>query len=311
MRREFKKWIGVLFLALNAAGCAQFLPSLRRDFSPEGQEPTTGGRFSERGMLDGGEGRSREEPGEGSRWGRNAEAPSGTEEGSRGLASSVGDEDPGLRPTSSKAASVLPGNRRSYRSAARATRADFSDDGQNEGSLWASDGQTNYYFTKNKVRSVGDLVSIKVEGEMLKDIGQEIKKTLTRSEREMELELAEERQKAAQKSGGAQDRVASSAAAPNRADAGSEAGKDTGRVSPGDVDVLKSLSVKEGDLIMAEILERYPNGNYRIRGSKRLAYKLGSSRMVSIVAIAKGADIGEDDTITSGKLYEYRLEAQR
>jgi flagellar basal body L-ring protein FlgH len=62
---------------------------------------------------------------------------------------------------------------------------------------------------------------------------------------------------------------------------------------------------------MAEIVERYPNGNYKIRGTKRVLYKNGSPRLATVVAVAKGTDIGEDDVINSGKLYEYRLEAFR
>ena len=78
-----------------------------------------------------------------------------------------------------------------------------------------------------------------------------------------------------------------------------------------DIDVSKSLDLKGGDPIMAEVLERYPNGNYKIRGSKRISYKGGPPRYVTLTAIARGADIGEDDVITSGKLYEYRLESVR
>jgi len=33
--------------------------------------------------------------------------------------------------------------------------------------------------------------------------------------------------------------------------------------------------------------------------------------MLSLVGIARGSDIGDDDVIKSGKLYEYRLEAFR
>ena len=70
------------------------------------------------------------------------------------------------------------------------TRADFIDDSQNEGSLWASDGQTNYYFTKNKIRTVGDILTINVEADLVKDVATEVTRTLNVAEREAELDKA-------------------------------------------------------------------------------------------------------------------------
>ena len=82
------------------------------------------------------------------------------------------------------------------------------------------------------------------------------------------------------------------------------------RATAANIDVSKSLGIRAGDTIMAEIVERYPNGNYKLRGTKRIPYRNGY-RVLSMVGIAKGSEIAEDDTIPSGKLYEYRLEAAR
>ena len=76
-----------------------------------------------------------------------------------------------------------------------------------------------------------------------------------------------------------------------------------------DIDVARSLDVKQGDTIMAEITDRYANGNYKIRGTKRIQYKGGPPRLITIVGVARGQDIGEDDLVASGKLYEYRIQA--
>ena len=76
------------------------------------------------------------------------------------------------------------------------------------------------------------------------------------------------------------------------------------------MDLTKAIEMKSGDVIMAEIVERYPNGNYKLRGSKKVRYRNGF-RYVNILGIVKGTDISEADTIASGKLYEYRLEAVR
>ena len=63
-------------------------------------------------------------------------------------------------------------------------------------------------------------------------------------------------------------------------------------------------------LRIAEIVERYPNGNYKVRGSKKVKYR-GGSRLITMVGVVKGTDIAEDDTVNSGKLYEYRPEVLR
>jgi flagellar basal body L-ring protein FlgH len=202
---------------------------------------------------------------------------------------------------------ITPPTKRLYKNGSRATRADFLDESPNEGSLWASDGQTNYYFTKNKIRTVGDIVNISLEDGIIKDIGAEIKRKLTPAEQDREMLSAQERLKkkpqgdsaagAGQSAGGPGDAAKETSEAPS--------------ISPADVDLTKSLEVKSGDTMLAEIIERYPNGNYRVRGSKRIPYKNGSPRMLTVMGVVRGSDIGDDDVVSSGKLYEYRLEALR
>jgi len=309
------------------AGCSGLSGTLRRDFDDFQYEdgPVTGGRMSERGYLADQAYRLAEDevqdewsPPEGSVGHMDRRVSSlgeGQEEETEQEDESSFSSNEGDRP---------PAVKRKYRNGARATRADFVDDAnQNESSLWASDGQTNYYFTKNKIRGVGDLVNVTIEDPLLKDVGREILRNLSQPEREYELARAQERltrkamglpeddQPQPQKT----DKIAQTAAAPERTPAGAEgaAPKNPADIkvpeaTPADVNVLKSLDIKGGDPIMAEIVERYPNGNYRVRAVRRIPYKGGKPRMVSFVAIAKGSDISEDDVITSGKLYEYRVE---
>ena len=109
--------------------------------------------------------------------------------------------------------------------------------------------------------------------------------------------------------------MASSAASADRKPAAE--GEDTEKkdvevpqASWADVDLKKAVEFKAGDTFMGEVVERYPNGNYKIRGVKRVRYRSGY-RTVHMTAIAKNSDIADDDTIPAGKLYEYRLEALR
>jgi flagellar basal body L-ring protein FlgH len=81
------------------------------------------------------------------------------------------------------------------------------------------------------------------------------------------------------------------------------------RITIKDVDLGPSLEVKAGDTMMGEILERHPNGNYRIRAIKRVQYKNGPARLVSVMGLVRAKDIDEDtDGVASGKLYDYRVE---
>ncbi len=305
-----------LLSLITLTACSSLMGGLRRDLDDSQFEeaPTAGGRFSERGLL------SENELGE--------EEDSGSADYSVGhidrspasMARETGEESAseGESRFSSTDGDRPPQIRRKYRNGTRATRADFVDDANlNEGSLWASDGQTNYYFTKNKIRGVGDLVSVGVEEPLLKDIGRELMRNLSSQEREQELTLAQERLRRAamglpEENAKPTDQIAQTASAPERTPATAEPTARTPVVVPeatlADINILKSVDIKAGDPIMAEIVERYPNGNYRIRGTRRIAYRIGRSKLINFTAIAKGADITEDDQIQSGKLYEYRIE---
>ena len=82
--------------------------------------------------------------------------------------------------------------RKLYKYGGRATRDDFVDQSQEEGSLWASGGQTNYYFTKNKIRSPGDILTMNIESELYRDIGNEVKRMLSPREKGAELKQYKE-----------------------------------------------------------------------------------------------------------------------
>lgn len=319
------------FLLLAATGCGNLMGNLRKDLDDGDtyNDPVTvGGNWQERGFLS-------ESMGESGRGGsfsslnhadRNPASLGGGE--SRGGWNSEEDIDQQRRdamrggedgenlPPSYQSNPNLPyAGRRNFKGGARASRADFVDESQSEGSLWASDGQTNYYFTKNKVRSPGDIITVKLEAEMVRDFGLEVRRTLSPPERKKELEVAQNRLRltalgaaTSDKDNKNQDTVATGAAAPERKPA---AEVEVPTATFADIDVSKAVEVKENDTVMAEIVERYPNGNYKIRGTKKVNYKNGTPRLMTMIAVVRGQDIGEDDSVASGKLYEYRLEALR
>jgi hypothetical protein len=332
--RSSLQTIGVWFLlAAFSSSCGQFLGNLRRDINDDGEaqdsRPTVGGRWTEGGMLtDSGRSRSFYDdydraPASSSIEGPKHRSWTAPEQPS-------GDADDMV--TFSNTPTIDPPTKRMYKNGRRATKADFVDESESEGSLWATGGQTNYYFTKNKIRSAGDIISIAFEADLIKDLGLEFRRTLTSREKEIELALAQERIRATML--GSTDTVNSSSAAPQRAPAatpaqppapGAPAADGTAQTGDkksaddidvptatlNDVDVSKSIDVKPGDIMMGEIVERYPNGNYKVRATKKIPYKNGAPRLVNLTGVVRGTDINDEDIIQSGKLYEYRVEAIR
>lgn len=308
----------LIFLALaSLSGCSEMMGNLRPDLDDSdpyrASGPTVGGRWSERQMLDDRYGEDRY-----GAVGHSERNPASVPLNGEGTSDGAEDPESQGQPTYSSSSYMDPPTRRFYKNGARATRSDFVDDSGSDGSLWASDGQTNYYFTKNKVRGVGDILSISVEKEFHKDAMTELTRTLNQRERDFELELAQERIK--QGGSSSSDQVGSSAASPERTPANAaptdkekdnKGSEDKTRVATwADIDVAKSTSFKAGDTVMSEIIERYPNGNYKVRGTKRIPYRNGY-RNLAVTAIVKGSDLGDEDSIPSGKLYEYRLEVMR
>lgn len=331
----------LLFLSQVVSGCGAMMAGLRRDLDDmqgEFDRPTIGGKWAERGFLSEGMGEAGYAPERYSALGHSERGPAsvsarGSASGSwldgeraeanardryRQMGEEIEEDAEELGISSASTPNLRPSSRRLYKNGTRATRADFIDESTNEGSLWASDGQTNYFFTKNKIRGVGDLVSITLEQDMIRDIAAEVRRTLSPREKEFELAMAQEKVKqrllnpTPAQAAENKDAIGTSAAAPQSAGKNEKvAEEDIPDATVRDIDLTKALELKPNDSMMAEILERYPNGNYRIRATKKVNYKNGPPRLVSLVGVVRGSDISEEDLVPSGKLYEYRLEAIR
>jgi flagellar basal body L-ring protein FlgH len=188
----------------------------------------------------------------------------------------------------------------------RATKADFQDNTPNDGSLWANENDANYFFTKGKVRSTGDIISIKLEDPMIKQFAEEIKKTLTPAEQEVEMALYR-RNDAAAKDDADLKAYRNVASDDLKCDGASDV-KDRMEkaVRWSQVDLAKVIGFTPNEELRAEIIDRYQNGNYKIRAVKRVLYR-GSSKLVSVVGVAPATDFDDKDLIASSKLYEYKI----
>ncbi len=197
-----------------------------------------------------------------------------------------------------------------YAQGDRATREDFYDRSPGDGSLWTGENDSNYFYSKTKVRASGDIVSVKVEDELVRHVGEEIKKSLSPAEQEVEMALYLKNNSAAKdnKDLEAYRNVASDDL--KSVDAEEVKTRMEKAVRWSQVDLSKTISLKASEDFRAEIIDRFPNGNYKIRATKRILYR-GSSKLVSMVAVAPAADFDDTDTIKSGKLYEYKVRVAR
>jgi flagellar basal body L-ring protein FlgH len=197
----------------------------------------------------------------------------------------------------------------------RATKEDFVDQSQEEGSLWASSGQTNYFFTKNKIRSPGDLISIVMDEELQSNMLIEVKKNLTRKDALLLLSDATDPPKKNNTSPqeASKEKTAQPTPEASESKISSPIGNKTDSIDLAirlsKLDLSDFFKLKSGDSMLGEVLIRYSNGNYKIKGTKKIHYKQNVSLTVSVVGLIKSTDINEDtDKVNPGSIYEYEIQ---
>ncbi len=193
----------------------------------------------------------------------------------------------------------------------RVTKQDFADvASKNENSLWTEDGQNNYLFARNKLKAQGDLVTIKIDDGLRADMILEVKKLLPPEYRDRDIIVpGVTRQKDIEEMQAAAKAGNDATAAADAAGAATGAG-DAAKTAISGVSKVSALNDANTETMTAEIVERYPNGNVRLRGMKRVPFKK-KIRNMEVVAIARGSDIDESDTISSSKFLEQKVELYR
>lgn len=174
----------------------------------------------------------------------------------------------------------------------RVTKKDFySESARNENSLWSEDGQNNYLFSQNKLKVPGDLLTVFIEDELRRDMVGEVKLLLPPEYRNEDIEVPGlTKDKAAGPAGPG----AAPAAPAAQAGANGQNGQAQKELDP-------------SDMMTAEVLERFPNGNLRIRGIKRIPFRT-QTRNLEVLAIVKSSDIDEKDVVKSSRFFEHRVE---
>jgi flagellar basal body L-ring protein FlgH len=169
----------------------------------------------------------------------------------------------------------------------RVTAKDFmAENHKNENSLWSEEGQNNYLFARNKLKMPGDIVTVMIEDGLRKDMIGAVKRTLPPEYQDQEIRVP-----------GLTKDLPGTATPPA-----------TG--ASGETPAATPATTTHDDMLTAEVLERYPNGNVRLRGVKRIPFRT-QIRNIEVVAIVKGAEIGENDIVSSSKFFEQRVEMYR
>jgi flagellar basal body L-ring protein FlgH len=359
MNRTISTLLAVTFLLSGATSCSTLLGKLRTELDDQppvfNDEPTYGGMWPEQGELQ----RTKRNYTRYDRVGHSERAPASLDTYDPSVPGGwVGEKDrenqqiaagyaqygyqgnvgmPGP-PRFSQDRDMVPKTKGYYEKKTRTRAEDFYDEDQADASLWSSTGQTNYYFVKNSVKGPGDLVTITVKENIVQDIANEVKKTLTQMELKDELVAAQEKEvaeKTAELMKELKEKQRQQAArAPASAQPPTQTAQTTGGLDEGPAEVKSDIDagievpeveptityrtlnlrefvdVNDGEKFMAEILERYPNGNYKVRGTKRVPYK-GETRLVTIVGIVRGKDLDDKTDIATDQMYEYMVKAYR
>ncbi len=184
---------------------------------------------------------------------------------------------------------VLNPVNRQYHRTTRAKIEEESDLGAHAGSMWTSEGQGAYLFAQNKTRREGDLLNVKLEGSAQKQVDTKvsvIKKLIKQLEEE---DLKGATPPAGE--GGADQKTAVRAPAAADAAGGAAGAKKDEKDEAVDV-----------SLVPTKIVERMPDGNYRIKGAQ--PFMIGKREYkVIVTGMIRSEDFNEDG-VSSGKLLD-------
>lgn len=162
---------------------------------------------------------------------------------------------------------------------------------QDAGSLWTMEGQGSYLFSQNLVRTIGDVLNVRVEGEPKKQLD-------TKAKVLKDLMDRAQRAEAARKLAAAQPAQKGAAAAAPPATPPAEV-KDSGASK----DATEIFSV---GIIPSRIVERMSDGSYRIKGTQ--SFMIGSQEYrVIATGIAKSSDIS-DEGVDSSRLLDSKFD---
>lgn len=178
----------------------------------------------------------------------------------------------------------VPSNRQ-YR---RMTRSAMEEEAQlhsQAGSMWVGEGQTSYLFVQNKTRREGDILNVKLDGAAQRQVETKVK-VIKKLLQQLEEPPAEMKQQLATANGTGGREPAAAPAAPAK--------------PPETKDDQEEL--KDVELITTRLVERTPDGNYRVKGAQ--PFMIGKREYkVIVVGLIRPEDYN-DEGVSSSKLLD-------
>ncbi len=165
--------------------------------------------------------------------------------------------EPGLKYSETPQAGSI--QERDYKRMTKSRLEEESEVSSSAGSLWQMEGQTSYMFAQNKSRREGDAIGVKMEGSAMKQVETKAQNIRTLLK---ELEEEEEKRKNRNKNLGLAQK---GEAAPATGKAGEVARAPAAVEKPKKEEKLDLSAVEN---IQSKIVEKMPDGNYRIKGSQ-------------------------------------------
>lgn len=177
---------------------------------------------------------------------------------------------------------------RQYRRVTKARLEEESSLGSDAGSMWVMDGQTSYMFSQNKNRKEGDVLKVKLEGAAQKQVEAKvtvIKRLIKQLEEQARLE-------AARKSGAGEGPDGPRGPAAEK------------KPEPSPVDEKVDLS--EIDMVPTRIVEKTPEGNYRLRGSSPFMIEKREYKVL-VTGMIRPEDFN-DEGVSASKLIDSQFD---
>ncbi len=181
---------------------------------------------------------------------------------------------------------TAPTNRQ-YKKMTKNRMEEEAELGSQAGSMWLMDGQSSYLFTQNKTRRDGDILNVKLEGPAQKQVETKvkvIKKLLKQIEEQERLE----------NNGGKQETLAGKDSVDGKERAPASAPKVEEKEDKADLTEIA--------LIPTRIVEKLPDGNYRVKGSQPFMIDKKEYKVI-VTGMIRPEDYN-DEGISSSKLLD-------
>ena len=170
--------------------------------------------------------------------------------------------------------------------------------GSDSGSLWTMEGQSGYLFSQNRLRRVGDLINIKLDGSAEQSLQTKVD-VITKMLRRLD---GRKRKRIAQQRAKVKTNVSQTGGEAKPPEAAAETAQNAGASSRSPAS-SGELQVEE---VPTKVVERLIDGNYRVRGNQ--PFMIGKREFKVIVSGVVRSEDFSDQGIKASKLLDPKFD---